>query len=311
MVGALTDRRLASAAKAMSRRRDYLDGRALAEVFAWLRPGDLVQNYWVNNYLLGKKPSAFDVLFWNADTTRMRARLHADFVDLATMDNKLVTPGALTVLGTPIDLSQVDADTYIARGHRGPHHAMAELLPQHQAARPAWQAEIALTGLRVPEENRLPGVHSFKDAGRVLAGTRNAVAWGALGHATAAYEAARRTQFGKPLVSFQIVQDRLVKVLAEVTAMQLYCLRLGRLIEEGRSPRPRGARPGLAGLGRLAGGPRGGQETRSAGCGCAGSVRLSAVSKSICCSGRGRSPLHTRAADAVSGWCWRLTRTMP
>jgi polyhydroxyalkanoate synthase subunit PhaC len=115
MVGALTDRRLASAAKAMSRRRGYLDGRALAEVFAWLRPGDLVWNYWVNNYLLGKKPPAFDVLFWNADTTRMSARLHADFVDLA-MDNKLVTPGALTVLGTPIDLSQVDADAYIVAG---------------------------------------------------------------------------------------------------------------------------------------------------------------------------------------------------
>ena len=52
-------------------RRGYLDGRALAEVFAWLRPGDLIWNYWVNNYLLGKKPPAFDILFWNADTTRM------------------------------------------------------------------------------------------------------------------------------------------------------------------------------------------------------------------------------------------------
>src|SRR5215468_921033 len=89
--GALVDRRVAAAAKAMSRRRGYLDGRALAEVFAWLRPGDLIWNYWVNNYLLGKKPPAFDILFWNADTTRMPATLHADFVDLA-MDNKLVTP---------------------------------------------------------------------------------------------------------------------------------------------------------------------------------------------------------------------------
>jgi glutaryl-CoA dehydrogenase len=79
----------------------------------------------------------------------------------------------------------------------------------------------------------------LKDAGRVLAGTRNTVAWGALGHATAAYECAvaycqQRQQFGKPLVSFQIVQDRLVKMLAEVCSMQLYCLRLGRLMEEGR-----------------------------------------------------------------------------
>jgi glutaryl-CoA dehydrogenase len=105
--------------------------------------------------------------------------------------------------------------------------------------RSVWQAEITLSGVRVPEENRLPGANSFRDTGRVLAGTRNAVAWGALGHATAAYEAAvaycrQRQQFGKPLVSFQIVQDKLVKMLAEVCSMQLYCLRLGRLIEEGK-----------------------------------------------------------------------------
>jgi glutaryl-CoA dehydrogenase len=105
--------------------------------------------------------------------------------------------------------------------------------------RAVWQAEITLTDLPVPEENRLPGANGFTDAGRVLAGTRNAVAWAALGHATAAYEiavayCAQRRQFGKPLTSFQIVQDRLVKMLAEICSMQLYCLRLGRLIEEGR-----------------------------------------------------------------------------
>ena len=115
VASALGTRRMASAAKAVSRRRGYLDGRGLAEVFAWLRPGDLVWNYWVNNYLLGKKPPAFDILFWNADTTRMPAGLHADFVDLA-MDNLLVTAGARTVLGVPIDLSEIDADTYIVAG---------------------------------------------------------------------------------------------------------------------------------------------------------------------------------------------------
>ena len=105
--------------------------------------------------------------------------------------------------------------------------------------RAVWQAEITLTDVRVSDNNRLPGANTFKDTGRVLAGTRNAVAWAALGHATAAYDVAvtycrQRQQFGKPLVSFQIVQDRLVKMLAEVCSMQLYCLRLGRLIEEGR-----------------------------------------------------------------------------
>jgi glutaryl-CoA dehydrogenase len=104
--------------------------------------------------------------------------------------------------------------------------------------RAVWQAEIELTDVRVGEDNRLPGARTFKDAGAVLAGTRNTVAWAALGHATAAYDAAmayckQRVQFGKPLVSFQLVQDRLVKMLAELCGMQLYCLRLGRLIEEG------------------------------------------------------------------------------
>jgi len=112
---ALADRRLAAAATALSRRRGYLDGRSLAEVFAWLRPGDLVWNYWVNNYLLGRKPPAFDILFWNADTTRMPARLHADFVNLA-MENWLVTRGALTVLGIRVDLSRVEVDTYLLAG---------------------------------------------------------------------------------------------------------------------------------------------------------------------------------------------------
>ena len=104
--------------------------------------------------------------------------------------------------------------------------------------RAIWQAEITLDDLRVPESNRLPGANSFKDTGAVLAGTRNTVAWSALGHATAAYDIAaayarQRTQFGKPLIGFQIVQQRLVRMLAEVSSMQLYCLQLARLQEQG------------------------------------------------------------------------------
>jgi polyhydroxyalkanoate synthase len=112
---ALIDENLATAAKAASARRGYLDGRSLAEVFAWLRPGDLIWNYWVNNYLLGRKPPAFDILFWNADTTRMPARLHADFIDLA-LHNGMSRPGVLSVLGSPVDLSQVMVDAYVLAG---------------------------------------------------------------------------------------------------------------------------------------------------------------------------------------------------
>jgi len=73
-----------------------------------------VWNDWVNNYLLGRRPPALDILFWNNDTTRMPARLHADFVDLA-IRNQLVT-GELTVLGTPVDLGRVTVDGYVVAG---------------------------------------------------------------------------------------------------------------------------------------------------------------------------------------------------
>jgi polyhydroxyalkanoate synthase len=102
VAAALADRHLTAAATAASRRRGYLDGRALAETFAWLRPEDLVWNYWVNNYLLGRRPPAFDILFWNADTTRMPARLHADLVGVA--------------LDEPVDLGKVDVDAYVVAG---------------------------------------------------------------------------------------------------------------------------------------------------------------------------------------------------
>ena len=79
-VTAALDETSAKLAIALSKRKGYLDGRALAEVFAWLRPTDLVWRYWVNNYLQGRSPTPFDVLFWNADTTRMPAALHRDML---------------------------------------------------------------------------------------------------------------------------------------------------------------------------------------------------------------------------------------
>jgi polyhydroxyalkanoate synthase subunit PhaC len=115
LVGAVVDRRTADAAAAVSARKGYLDGRTLAEMFAWLRPGDLIWNYWVNNYLLGKSPPAFDILFWNADVTRMPARLHRDFLELA-VDNALTKPGQAQLLGSPVDLSSVKTDAYVLAG---------------------------------------------------------------------------------------------------------------------------------------------------------------------------------------------------
>jgi polyhydroxyalkanoate synthase len=112
---AVIDERTAGVAAARSAVRGYLDGRSLAEVFAWLRPNDLIWNYWVNNYLQGRQPPPFDVLYWNADTTRMTARLHKDFLDLAVC-NGLTTPGKSTMLGIPVDLSKVEVDSYVIAG---------------------------------------------------------------------------------------------------------------------------------------------------------------------------------------------------
>ena len=118
------------------------------------------------------------------------------------------------------------------------------------ALRSVWQADITLEGVRVPAENRLAEARSFKDTGRVLVTTRSTCAWAALGHATAAYDTAltyakQRKQFGKTLASFQIVQQRLVRMLAELTGMQLYCVQIGHLAEVGRLS------PTVAGLAKM------------------------------------------------------------
>ena len=112
---AMMSDRAAQAAIRVSARKGYLDGRALAEMFAWLRPTDLVWRYWVNNYVQGRPPAAFDVLFWNADATRMAAALHRDFV-LMGLNNSLATPGAVSMLGSPVDLSKVTMDAYVVGG---------------------------------------------------------------------------------------------------------------------------------------------------------------------------------------------------
>ena len=107
------------------------------------------------------------------------------------------------------------------------------------ALRAVWQAEITLTDVRVPAENKLAECHSFKDVSKVLDRTRYTVAWRALGLATASYELAlahalRREQFGQPIAGYQLVQDKLARMLAEITSMQLMCWRLSKLADAGR-----------------------------------------------------------------------------
>ncbi|MEO3936070.1 alpha/beta fold hydrolase [Dermatophilaceae bacterium Soc4.6] len=115
VTSALLSHKTAAAGVQASKDKGYLDGRALAEVFAWLRPNDLIWNYWVNNYLMGHAPKPFDILYWNADPVRMTAAMHRDFMDLA-LRNALVHPDAATMLGTPVDLGRIEVDAYVVAG---------------------------------------------------------------------------------------------------------------------------------------------------------------------------------------------------
>jgi glutaryl-CoA dehydrogenase len=135
----------------------------------------------------------------------------------------------------------------VEKGSPGFH---ATVMEGKTSLRAVWQADIELVDVRVPEENRLDECNSFRDVAEVLTRTRYTVAWRALGIALAAYEAAlsyarEREQFGQPIAAYQLVQDKLSRMLAEITAMQLLCLRLSQLAESDRLT------PGMASLAKM------------------------------------------------------------
>jgi polyhydroxyalkanoate synthase len=103
--------------KSMKRSKEegVLHGHEMAKMFAWLRPNDLVWNYWINNYLMGKKPAAFDVLFWNSDATRLPAALHHDFCKLVA-SNELGRGETYQVEDATVDLKRVDVDSFVVAG---------------------------------------------------------------------------------------------------------------------------------------------------------------------------------------------------
>ena len=114
-LGLFTSPATIRAAKAKARRKGFVSGEELASMFAWLRPNDLIWNYWVNNYLLGNKPPAFDILAWNADTTRLPGQFHCDLLDLVEK-NPYSNPGTLEIAGVPIDMSKVQVGAYVIGG---------------------------------------------------------------------------------------------------------------------------------------------------------------------------------------------------
>ncbi len=124
-----------------------------------------------------------------------------------------------------------------------PEGYSTELITGKMGKRAVWQPDIKLEDVRIPAENKLEGANSFKDTNKVLTATRSGVAWEAIGHAIASYEAAvqyskERIQFGKPIASFQLIQNKLANMLAEITNMQLMCHRLSQLQEQGKMTGP-------------------------------------------------------------------------
>lgn len=94
----------------------FLDGRYMAATFNLLRGRDLIWNYVTNNYLMGQDYAPFDLLHWNSDVTNLPAAWHLSYLTDLYRDNKLIAPGALSIGGTPIDLSKVRTPSYIQAG---------------------------------------------------------------------------------------------------------------------------------------------------------------------------------------------------
>ncbi len=146
----------------------------------------------------------------------------------------------VVVWARDVDDDRVKA-VVVEKGDDGayPEGYTAEVITGKIGKRAVWQPDVTLREVRVPRDNQLAEAHSFRDATRVLTATRGGAAWESLGHAVASYEIAleyakTREQFGRPIASFQLVQHTLAGMLAEITGMQLYCLRMAELQEQDR-----------------------------------------------------------------------------
>jgi polyhydroxyalkanoate synthase len=115
LLGQFASRSGVAATIEKSRRKGVLEGSEMARVFAWLRPNDLVWLFVANNWVMGNRPPAFDILYWNSDTTRLPAEFHADLLRMF-MENPLKSPGSISPLGTPIDMSKVTVPAYVVAG---------------------------------------------------------------------------------------------------------------------------------------------------------------------------------------------------
>ena len=114
-IGLFADDASIDSARDKSHRQGVLKGDEMSSIFSWMRPNDLIWNYWVSNYLHGNKPPQYDILYWNADTTNLPACLHSDYLDLFK-ENYLAKKGVFKIGKYPIDLSKVNCEMYFVAG---------------------------------------------------------------------------------------------------------------------------------------------------------------------------------------------------
>ena len=107
-----TDKQQIDLIAAQVERQGYLDGSTMAWIFNMLRPNDLIWSFVVNNYLMGKQPQAFDLLYWNADSTRFPAKMIIEYLRNMYQENLLAQPGAYSINDVPIDLSLVKTPSF-------------------------------------------------------------------------------------------------------------------------------------------------------------------------------------------------------
>jgi polyhydroxyalkanoate synthase len=115
LLGTFASRTGISAAIQRSQYKGVLEGSDMARAFAWLRPNDLIWMFVANNWVMGNRPPAFDILYWNSDTTRLPAQFHTDLLKIY-LENPLLKANTLEALGTPIDMSQTNLDSYVVAG---------------------------------------------------------------------------------------------------------------------------------------------------------------------------------------------------
>ncbi|WCL53112.1 PHA/PHB synthase family protein [Gimibacter soli] len=119
----------------MMTEKGYLDKRAMALTFNMLRSNDLIWSYVVNNYLMGREPMAFDLLYWNCDSTNLPRAFHKQYLNWMYKSNALVEPGAIEIMGQPIDLTSVETPCYIQAGredHIAPPRSVFKITEQFQ-----------------------------------------------------------------------------------------------------------------------------------------------------------------------------------